>query len=238
MATIETYAPPTRLYRYRTLTDGTLERELKALVDGYIFCPNFAEMNDPMEGAHAESALLQEAKSYAITVAQVAEAKAALGIASFSETHLSEPMWAHYAGAFQGICIAYNFKKLLKELDANNVFVRMAYNDKAPMLMRDRQTAEQRARMVLSAKTVRWAQEREWRLIRPDRGPADYRSGNCVVGVYLGSKVSAEHRKATSAAAEQLKIPLWQMQIDQYAVSFKRVPHSMRLKKKSGRGAG
>ena len=58
MATIETYAPPTRLYRYRDLTNSTLERELRALVDGYVFCPSFAEMNDPMEGAHAESALL------------------------------------------------------------------------------------------------------------------------------------------------------------------------------------
>ena len=79
-------------------------------------------------------------------------------------------MWAHYAGAFQGMCISYNLKKLLQELEDDDVFVRMAYNEKAPMLVRDRQTAEQRARMVLSTKTVRWSQEREWRLIRPIRG--------------------------------------------------------------------
>lgn len=238
MATIETYAPPTRLYRYRNLTNSTLERELKALVDGYVFCPSFAEMNDPMEGAHTESALLQEAKGYAVTVAQVTEAKAALGIASFSETHLSEPMWAHYAGAFQGICISYNLKKLLKELEDDDVFVRMAYNEKAPMLLMDRQTAEQRARMVLSTKTVRWSQEREWRLIRPARGPAAYKSVNCVAGVYLGSRVSSEHQKAVRAATEQLKIPLWQMQIDKYAVAFKRVPRRLTLKKRTGRLAG
>lgn len=233
MATIATYAPPTRLYRYRSLTGGILERELKALIDGYIFCPSFAEMNDPMEGAHAESALLQEAKGYAITVAEVTKAKAALGIASFSETHLSEPMWAHYAGAFQGMCISYNFKKLLNELEDNNVFVRMAYNEKAPMLLRDRQSADQRARMVLSTKSVRWGQEREWRLIRPERGPAAYRSANCVAGVYLGSRVSPEHLKAVRAATEQLKIPLWRMEIDKYAVSFKKVLRPVRLKTKS-----
>lgn len=232
MARIESYAPPTRLYRYRDLADGVLKRELEAMSEGYVFCPSFAEMNDPMEGAHAESALLQEAKGYAITVAQVTEAKAALGIASFAETHLSEPMWAYYAGAFRGMCIAYNFKKLLNELDDDNVFVRMAYNEKAPMLVRNSQTAEQRARMVLSTKAVRWSQEREWRLIRPGRGPAAYRSANCVAGVYLGSRVSAEHQQAVRAATEQLKIPLWRMEIDKYAVSFKKVPRRVMHKRK------
>lgn len=104
------------------------------------------------------------------------------------------------------MCIAYNLKKLLKELEDDDVFVRMAYNEKAPMLVRDHQTAEQRARMVLSTKTVRWSKEREWRLIRPIRGPAAYKSANWVAGVYLGSRVSPGHQKAVRAATEQLKL--------------------------------
>lgn len=100
------------------------------------------------------------------------------------------------------------------------------------------ETAEQRARMVLSTKTVRWSQEREWRLIRSVRGPAAYKSVNCVDGVYLGSRVSSDHQKAVREAMEQLKIPLWQMEIDKYAVAFKRVPRRMTLRKSSGGRVG
>jgi len=222
-ATIQTYAPPSRLFRYRPITDLNLTRELKAISEGYVFCPSYKEMNDPMEGAHAESAMLQKAKSYAVTVAQVTEAKGELGIASFSESNLSEPMWAHYANEFRGVCIGYNFKKLLNELPNDDVFVRMSYNEKAPVLFNDQKSAGQRARMVLSTKAVRWGAEREWRLIRPRRGEAEYNSINCVSGIYLGSRISPEHRAAIKKVAHQLSVPLWAMEIDQYAISFKRV---------------
>jgi hypothetical protein len=55
MADIKIYAKPSYLYRYRPLGDKT-EREIKALIDGYIYCPAFSDMNDPMEGSHRISA--------------------------------------------------------------------------------------------------------------------------------------------------------------------------------------
>jgi len=234
MATIETYATPSRLYRYRALTDANLEREVSAIADGYIFCPSFKELNDPMEGAHSESAILKKARVYANAVAQVTAAKAKLGIASFSETHRSEPMWAYYAGDFRGICVSYNLKKLLAELrDEEHAFVRMGYNEKPPMLLSDHRTADERARMVLSTKTVRWSSEREWRLIRAARGQATYRSSNCVVGIYMGSRISAEHRAALLKVAAQSTIPVWAMEIDKYELSFKRVMRARRPLKKT-----
>jgi hypothetical protein len=162
MATIETFAPPSRLYRYRSLANNSLARELSAIVDGFIYCPGYDQMNDPMEGNHAASAMLRKDKGYDETLANVSEAKAKLGIASFSEFHRSEPMWAQYAGNFAGLCVAYHLGRLLTELSAGE-FVRMAYSDKAPVLLKGRKTAAEMAKFVLSTKTIRWMPEREWR---------------------------------------------------------------------------
>lgn len=40
---------PPKLYRYRPLEDGLLNRELDALSDSFLYAPPFTAMNDPME---------------------------------------------------------------------------------------------------------------------------------------------------------------------------------------------
>lgn len=51
MATIEFYAKPSNLYEYRPRAPK-LSREVSALLGGFIFCPHFFEINDPMERSH------------------------------------------------------------------------------------------------------------------------------------------------------------------------------------------
>jgi hypothetical protein len=51
MAELKIYAKPSSLYRYRALGED-VEQELSALREGYIFCPAFSAMNDPMEGTY------------------------------------------------------------------------------------------------------------------------------------------------------------------------------------------
>lgn len=106
MARIATYATPRRLYRFRPLNKGgnsILDREITAIKKAYVFCPTYSEMNDPMEGTHAESVMLKGAVNHDTTIAKVTRAKEKLGIASFSEAVDHEPMWAHYADNFAGI---------------------------------------------------------------------------------------------------------------------------------------
>lgn len=223
MATIEAYSRPSTIYRLRPLSDDILEREIKAITDKYVFCPTYKEMNDPMEGNHRESALLQESKSYGRSITEVRDALNGFGIASFSESKSHEPMWAYYASNFEGMCVAYSMKSLLANLPKNCEFVKMTYNEQAPILLRNYETASNRAKLILSCKSIKWAGEREWRLIRPDRGPASYRKGECVTAVYLGSRINAEHKKAIVNAMARADIKVYQMDIDSYDVAFKRV---------------
>jgi len=57
MALIKTSAKPSSLYRYRPL-GAVADREIDALLKGYIYCPAFSDMNESMEGAHSLSARL------------------------------------------------------------------------------------------------------------------------------------------------------------------------------------
>lgn len=222
MANIRVYAQPSRLFRYRPLRDENIADELRAIEQGYVFCPTYDELNDPMEGAHRESALFRESRAYDRNIGKVRSTLSTLGVASFSETHDNEPMWAHYASNFAGMCIAYNFRRLLSNLPDHCDFVRMTYGEDPPLLLRNAHSATDRAKLALSAKTIRWAAEREWRLIAPSRGPVAYGVSNCVAEVYLGSRVRPTHRSQVVEAMRRLGVTVKVMTIDRYELTFRR----------------
>ncbi len=219
IATVKVFSTPLRLYRYRPLGEK-LERELRAITEGYIYCPKFDAMNDPMEGMHRESlAYMIKGKSKEERK-KIADEKAKLGIASLSEVFDHEPMWAHYADHFQGMVVAYSTSKLLKALPSDVDLVRMAYNEEPPVILGNRASISDKAKLTLATKTVRWMSEREWRLITPESGRAEYRDEKCVYRVYLGSRVSPEAEKKICAEMKVLKIPVVKMQVDKYQVTF------------------
>lgn len=96
MATIEAYARPIWLYRYRSLKadparDGqadpaAMDRELDAIRRGYIYCSTYRKMNDPMEGFFQSSARVRSNPSYEQAIVDIRNEKLQLGIASLSET--------------------------------------------------------------------------------------------------------------------------------------------------------
>lgn len=112
MAAIESYVKPTELYRYRSLKK--IERELEAIETKFLYCAAFDRLNDPMEGLFHSTPSLRMSQDFISIRGAITEAKANIGICSFSEVHNHGPMWAYYADEFRGICIAYNLPKLLK----------------------------------------------------------------------------------------------------------------------------
>ncbi|WP_142627958.1 DUF2971 domain-containing protein [Rhizobium sp. P007] len=239
-AEIKAYARPRELFRYRSLginDPKKFNQELDALVSGYVYCPCYSAMNDPMEGSHRESALLKESKFHERRRQQVETALATFGIASFSETRDHELMWAHYAANYSGICIEYDVRRLLRNLPDDHEMVRMTYNEKAPILYRDKETPENKAKLILSCKSLRWSGEREWRLIRPTIGRADYGEGRAAVAVFLGSRISAEHEDAIHTALEPQKIPVSKMKLDTYNLAFE-APKQLSFRKTAKSKAG
>lgn len=219
MAELRMYAKPSSLYRYRPLGEKA-ERELQALLDGYIYCSAFSEMNDPMEGIYRTSARFSENPNSEKSRARVQDGLQNMGIASMSEVHDHEPMWAHYADQFKGMCIQYSLNRLLKRLDSEIAITRMMYSEKEPVLLDDKSNSTDKARLCLSSKTVRWASEREWRIFKAVQGRAEYKNLKTVTRIYLGSRVAPSDEERARQAGRALGVPVLKMVIDAYSMMF------------------
>ncbi len=222
MADIKIYAKPPCLYRYRRLGEKT-EQEITALIKGYIYCPAFSEMNDPMESSHRISSRFQANPNSEKSRIRVQAALGKVGIASMSEIHDHEPMWAHYADQFKGMCVQYSTNRLLKGLSKDIAITRMMYSEKEPVLLDDSSTSIDRARLCLSSKTVRWASEREWRIFKEERGEASYGDQKPITGILLGSRISSQDEERVIDACRRLNVPVAKMTIDAYKLKFNRI---------------
>jgi len=227
VAELKIYAKPSNLYRYRPL-GRKAEREVRALTGGYIYCPAYSAMNDPMEGLHRLSSRFTENPGSAKRRAGIQEALDNMGIASMSEVYDHEPMWAHYADQFRGMCVQYSLNRLLKGLNPDVAITRMMYSEMEPVLLDDRSNAVDRARLCLSSKTVRWASEREWRLFKDNEGEARYQDLKTVTKIFLGSRVSEADERLVRNAADKLSVGVVKMEIDAYSIAFKSSPRTQR----------
>jgi hypothetical protein len=217
MASIESFVKPGRLYRYRSLE--RFERELAAIEEGYLFCSAYEALNDPMEGRFTSGRLFRKSSDHLAVKEAIIDNKARVGMCSFSEVNNNELMWAHYADHFCGICIAYSVRLLLQHLGDQVNFVRMFYDEKAPIITRTGAGPENLAKMILSHKSYRWQYEREWRMFA-GLGKTCYRNVDCVTRVYLGYRISRGNRARITRILKRLQIEKKEMTIKKYFIRF------------------
>ena len=238
MAQILQPETPTRLYRYRGFarSDEAIDQEISAITENYIWCANFVDMNDPMEGFFRSSKLLREHDNHRQIVRNITDSKTNIGIACLSETYDNSLMWAHYAGNYGGICIEYSTKGLLSGMDHDVNLVRLAYVDQ-PLLVYPSvaRNAKNAARSILSQKRYNWAYEREWRVLG-HVGRVTLGDEVPIRSIMLGSRISTRHRRRVLDAAGDLRIPVDEMDIDGYDHVWDKVsPTNCDTAKKSKR---
>src|SRR6266566_1562044 len=104
MATLALPNLPLYLYRYRSIGPRkdaagqlreTIDREIAALKESYIWCADFHSLNDPMEGFYRPSRMLKVKDDYSRIVRGIFDRKIEVGIASLSDTKENELMWTH-----------------------------------------------------------------------------------------------------------------------------------------------
>ena len=157
---------------------------METLEQSYIFCGDYSNLNDPIEGFFSLGSTVQVPAEQAIKAISDM-----IGVGSFCEAHDNELMWAHYADQFRGICIAYDFRRLISELPDDVYFARMHYAERFPVIGDLRREPEILARRVLSYKNYRWVYEREWRMLGP-KGPIAYKTRKSIRRVYLGPRIT------------------------------------------------
>ena len=217
MATVQVFALPNTLYRYRSLAN--LDREMETLEQSYIYCGEYSKLNDPMEGFFELSGTLAKTPTSRSVRQAIADMTASVGISSFCEAHANELMWAHYADQFRGICIAYNFRRLLVELPDDVYFTRMHYTERIPVVGVSRQEPDNLAKRVLSYKNYRWGYEREWRMFGP-KGKVPYTTREAIRHVYLGYRATDAERTQVETRLGAANIPVKAMSLSGYSIQF------------------
>ena len=224
MAEVAHYAFPEILYRFRSINSGNWKRELECIENGKIYCGKFSNLNDPMEGVHRESALFRKSKNYDGSMHQIRSEMDNIGVASLSECRASETMWAHYAGQFSGIMISYRFKRLVRSTPSHCKIVKMVYNEVPPVFLRDNMPIDQRARLALSTKTLKWADEREWRLLAPEIGPVNYTDKQTVRDIVIGARFErGEFLNELKAVCASQGIKLLQTKVGGYQLEYSEI---------------
>jgi hypothetical protein len=227
-ATIKNYSIPKRLYRYRSLLgkDGSdvLDREMRAIEERFIWTAGRDSMNDPREGFYQATSRARANDDFEALRERIYDRKQAIGLASFSETNKNDLMWAHYAGQFTGICIAYRFARLRRGMADGNDFVRMNYSDTLPKIRATADQPQERdlqaAKEILSFKNHLWIYEREWRLMSPQLGRVRYEERSSVPTVYLGARIDPDHEREIRGRMSAIGVEVGRMEIKDLSMRF------------------
>lgn len=192
-ATIETYAPPRSLYRFRTIGEvpdfrnKAMRREVDCILEGQLWCGEYHNLNDAMEGLYEAGDAARGQPQWEHARALIRDRKASIGIACFTEVWEQALMWAHYADAFRGICIEYDFELLRRSLPEESSFSRISYADRLLDIGGDLHDPRRLAKWILSTKHHSWAYEREWRLFTPERGEVRFNPA-AIIRVIVGPR--------------------------------------------------
>ncbi|MCZ7449586.1 DUF2971 domain-containing protein [Agrobacterium rhizogenes] len=200
-STIENYALPSRLYRFRKVGSDTsadnvdLKRAIESIRRGSCWCGDYKSLNDAMEGLYEVEGDVAANSDWRRASRMIRDGKQGLGIACFSETWDQALMWAHYADSFKGLCIEYDFEALRDSLPDATSFSRISYAGRLLDIGSEIEDTNQIAKWILSTKHESWSYEREWRLFAPTGGNVSF-DRRAIRRVILGPRMPqhvAEH---------------------------------------------
>jgi hypothetical protein len=213
MAAMELKAPriPKYIYKYRNFADPYIT----SLLDGHVWLGSAAKMNDPHDCSFGDDPGTPETPGlpYEEKKKLAEKLQKLITFCSFSETHESSTMWAHYSANHQGFCLEYATADF--EPDNRLCLYPVRYSKQRPPIssLIDK-SASLRFRIN---KSDEWSYECEWRLIKNEAKDVPSEAGFVErlakpSAIYLGSHVRDWDRASMIAVAgEQRGIPVFSM---------------------------
>lgn len=146
-----------RAYKFRS-TQG-IEFTLDILLNHRLYCADWRNLNDPMEGMFAYSATKNNPFIKKV-VKGISNAKTKYRVCSLSSSFQSHLLWSHYAGGFDGLAIEVDLpehNQNIKPLEYRGVF--------AFLNMDEVKNEDDAARKILLSKYNEWEYEKEIRIL-------------------------------------------------------------------------
>jgi Protein of unknown function (DUF2971) len=232
------------------LTADSLERELHALRDSYLFAPKFKEMNDPMEAFYETGGQVDEiihsilpslkepTKEIYMQMGEVIDKFALVSFATTSE-HLA--MWAYYASNFEGMCLEFDSNQLVVGDFQQEELRPVIYARRAlpPLTIADLSEGRARESIIqrLTRKRSEWSHESEWRYVTGARGPKHYLD-NALTRVFLGPSISSENERRVLELLENRPVEVVKGEINAFDLTFQLVKSALPFEKCERIGAG
>lgn len=144
-------------------------------------------------------------------------------ICCFTTDNQSELMWAHYADAHKGVCIAYDTDTIpVDDIRRRWLYPVIYSTSRYDITQVFLATLERGASHVLWPslasvhKGANWAYEKEWRIVRPPevdpKGSVDYLTKPAQV--YLGAQVDPDFQRQVENVAKKRGISTYKMTIN------------------------
>lgn len=150
-----------KAYKFRS--SSQLPFALDIIFNNRLYCSDWRNLNDPMEGMFVYSYRATEERDFKEEVASIVKHKRQLKVCSLSKTFDCHLLWAHYASGFDGLAIEVELpdqSPVVRHVKYGGVFASVSFD--TPV------SPDRIAQQVLSSKYQEWAYEQEVRILQHD----------------------------------------------------------------------
>ncbi|MBP3783814.1 MAG: DUF2971 domain-containing protein [Butyrivibrio sp.] len=184
---------PMFVYKYKSIdTKEDLIRLIDIVNNHRIYLPNYAQLNDPLEGEIINieldgymgcslSLMADKEDKY------VQACKGEYKILSLSEKPDVSQLWAHYANNYEGVCLCFKTDGAFRKIQA------VEYCDNRENVhSEDSKSLTRYVRKSFVKKNKGWQYEKEWRLVLKTQKEYLTFEERELVGIILGHNLSRE----------------------------------------------
>lgn len=198
-----------RIFKYRSGSQETLDRDLKALANNQIYFSPIEGLNDPHESIHE---VMKDTYQFSDLMSRpdksggfislrkelddLIERSGKWGVWSASITYNDELLWTYYAEAHKGFCVEYDSTILVHSLPRNKIirYSKVRYQTKIPVIVPQdlfsvSSMRQDLIKKFIGTKSEKWAHEREIRVVASDCGLCHI-DKNAIKAIHFGSRAS------------------------------------------------
>lgn len=210
-----------KAYKFRSASQIALAFDI--IINKRLYCADWINLNDPMEGMFAYSGGLKPGFDVAKRVMGITEAKRKYKICSLSSTYDSHLLWAHYAGGFDGVAIEVELPD--NDINIQKVTPRGVF---AFVDLEKSKNEEDAARTILFSKYDEWAYEKEIRILNDK---SFYEIKTPITRVVAGHRMPEALFQVLNITCNSLGIKLNKIGIGDTGLDLDAVPKPKPLKK-------
>lgn len=195
-------------FKFRTLRD--LDRVLGMIRSNDLWCAEWQNLNDPMEGFYYYDPGGAQTDAQRILNA-IRRGKRGRFVCSLSARFDIATQWAYYADEFRGLALEYDLSALRRAGDVTVDHVRYEPLEASFDIYQDADP-ERLAELVLLTKIDEWRHEQEIRII--SRASGRLRIPGGVQSVTVGNRMSPEVKEVIFSYCHARDVPVYELVVD------------------------